>query len=165
MYKSGIITFRVEVVEGDVNKVRDIVNSIGFFSAQEIEIACDLVKERIRKGSDSGYEFLFAEDNQQTIACACFGKIQGTECSFDLYWICVHRNFRGRGIGKLLLARTEQLISDMGGCNIYIETSSREQYRPTREFYLACGYNIDAQLQDFYSPGDNKVIFKKVLKG
>jgi hypothetical protein len=44
-----------------------------------------------------------------------------------------------------------------------VETSSRPLYEPTRRFYLACGYRLEAQLEDFYAPGDGKVIFLKVL--
>ncbi|NJN51242.1 MAG: VCBS repeat-containing protein, partial [Gammaproteobacteria bacterium] len=31
------------------------------------------------------------------------------------------------------------------------------------DIYLANGYRIDAELADFYAPGDSKVIFVKVL--
>ena len=37
------------------------------------------------------------------------------------------------------------------------------QYAPTRAFYLRCGYEIAAELPDFYEPGDGKVIFVKTL--
>ena len=46
---------------------------------------------------------------------------------------------------------------------MYVETAGREQYRPTRAFYEACGYEIAARLDDFYAPGDAKVIYLRVL--
>jgi hypothetical protein len=46
---------------------------------------------------------------------------------------------------------------------VYIETSNRPQYEPTRGFYLRCGYRIDAVLEDFYAAGDAKVIYVKAL--
>jgi hypothetical protein len=51
----------------------------------------------------------------------------------------------------------------MGGKRIYVETSSREQYRPTRSFYSCCGYCKEATLEDFYSSGDHKVIYLRML--
>jgi hypothetical protein len=51
----------------------------------------------------------------------------------------------------------------MGGRRIYIETSSRAQYEPTRGFYLKCGYRQETILEDFYAPGDGKVIYVKAL--
>ena len=47
---------------------------------------------------------------------------------------------------------------------VYIETSNREQYAPTRGFYLRCGYRQEALLKDFYAVGDDKVIYGKVLE-
>ena len=44
-----------------------------------------------------------------------------------------------------------------------VETSSRDDYAPTRAFYLACGYQIVAELPDFYAPGDGKLIYLRVL--
>jgi hypothetical protein len=50
-----------------------------------------------------------------------------------------------------------------GRTRVYVETSTRAQYVPTRSFYLACGYDLTAELTDFYAPGDGKAIFLKVL--
>jgi hypothetical protein len=46
---------------------------------------------------------------------------------------------------------------------VYIETSNRPQYVPTRAFYERCGYECEAVLKEFYGPGDDKVIFAKAL--
>ena len=46
---------------------------------------------------------------------------------------------------------------------MYVETSSRPIYRPTRQFYVKCGYTEDALLEDYYAPGDGKVIYRKKL--
>jgi hypothetical protein len=50
-----------------------------------------------------------------------------------------------------------------GRTRVYLETSTRAQYEPTRAFYLRCGYQIVAELPDFYAAGDGKAIFLKVL--
>ena len=57
----------------------------------------------------------------------------------------------------------EQAIRAAGGRLIYIETSNRGQYAPTRGFYERCGYQLDAVLKDFYGPGDDKCIFVNIL--
>jgi ribosomal protein S18 acetylase RimI-like enzyme len=62
-----------------------------------------------------------------------------------------------------LLKKVEEKIREMGGKRIYVETSSREQYEPTRLFYSRCGYRKEATLKNFYSPGDDKVIYLRVL--
>ena len=48
---------------------------------------------------------------------------------------------------------------------MYVETSSRPLYRPTRRFYQARGYAPQAVLPEFYAPGDDKMIYVKTLPG
>jgi ribosomal protein S18 acetylase RimI-like enzyme len=83
--------------------------------------------------------------------------------SYDLYWIAVDREHQSRGLGRALVAESERQIAARGGRRIYIETSNRPQYEPTRQFYLRCNYAIAAILPDFYNTGDDKVILVKPL--
>ncbi len=155
------VEFRHECRAEDLSAVREIVESTGFFNAEEVGVAVELVDERQKKGVASGYEFVYADVDARTRGYACFGKIPCTDCCYDLYWIVVHAEFRGQGLGKLLLAQSEQGVARLGGRKIYIETSSRELYHPTRQFYLRGGYEVAARLVDFYAPGDDKFIFSK----
>ena len=157
------LRFRNSVTQFDLSHVREIVSSSGFFNAEEIAVAVELVDERIRRGIKSGYHFVFAEMNNSTVGYTCFGPIPATRNSYDLYWIAVQENYRGAGIGKRLLQESEEAIREMGGKRIYVETSSREQYRPTRTFYLTNGYREEAVLTDFYADGDSKSIYLKLL--
>lgn len=159
-----LINYRDCLVKSDTLTVREIVESTGFFTRAEIGVAIELVQEHLDKGIASGYFFLLAEDSQDvTLGYTCYGPIPCTKDSFDLYWIAVRPDHQRLGIGKNLLAQTEQSIAQLGGSRIYIETSSRISYTPTREFYLKSGYHNVADLKDFYAPGDNKIIFCKEL--
>ncbi|MFH2044101.1 MAG: GNAT family N-acetyltransferase [Pseudomonadota bacterium] len=155
------LTFRENPIEDDIEKVGAIVEQTGFFSESEIEIAKELVGERLLKGIQSGYYFLFAESKKKFAGYTCFGPVAGTLSSFDLYWIVIDKSFQGQGIGKLLNTMTEDIIRKMGGSRIYAETSSRPQYEPTRAFYHHAGYKEAAYLEDFYAPNDGKIIFVK----
>lgn len=157
------LRFRDAVTPDDADAVRRMVLSTGFFSPLEVEVAVDLVQERLQRGEAGGYHFLFAEADGQTVGYTCFGPIACTVGSFDLYWIAVERDHQGGGIGRELLRRSEKAIAGMGGRRIYVETSSRPQYEPTRQFYERCGYSVEAVLKDFYSPGDGKVILVRAV--
>lgn len=157
------IVFRENVKPTDIAAVQLLVQSSGFFSQAEIEIALELVEEHLMKGEQSGYSFLFVESDGQVVAYSCFGRIPGTQSSYDLYWIAVLSDFRSMGIGKKVLQESEQIISQRGGRRIYVETSSRDQYAPTRSFYTSNGYGEEARLKDFYAVGDHKVIYVKAL--
>ena len=157
------LAFRETVTGADAAAVREIVASTGFFTDAEIGVAVELVEERLEKGEKSGYFFVFAEEAGKTVGYASFGPIPCTTTSFDLYWIAVHETLRGHGLGRTVLARAEDAIRRMGGTRVYVETSSRAQYRPTRAFYLHTGYAEAAFLPDFYAPGDGKIVLVKVL--
>lgn len=157
------INWREETVLSDIGDICDIVNSSGFFSNDELAIAIELVEERLLKGVSSGYHFVFLEMDRRLTGYSCFGPVPGTLNSFDLYWIVVKNRYRGLGLGKMIMEKSEKKIKSMGGERIYIETSSRDQYRPTRTFYDTCGYSREAHLKDFYSSDDDKIIYVKVI--
>ncbi|MDP1623522.1 MAG: GNAT family N-acetyltransferase [Bacteroidales bacterium] len=158
-----MITFRTEVRPEDLETVRDIIVSTGFFYDFEIPVALELVQDRIDLGDASDYHFLFAEIDGKTVSYSCFGPIAATEGSFDLYWIATHDDHRGKGIGNLLIAETHKRIKEMGGRIVIAETSTMEKYAPTRHFYDRIGYAKEAQIEDFYKKGDGKVFFVKRL--
>jgi ribosomal protein S18 acetylase RimI-like enzyme len=160
------LILRRNLLVDDRERVRRIVASTGFFTPAEIDIAVELVDERAATGAASGYEFVLADDDAgTTIGYACYGHIAGTKSSYDLYWIAVDARHRGSGVGRTLLIEAERLIAASGGERVYIETSSRDLYEPTRAFYVRRGYEKVAVLPDFYGPGDGKIIYAKVLVG
>jgi GNAT superfamily N-acetyltransferase len=158
------VSLRAGVKPEDRIAVRRLVASSGFFSGPEEEIAVELVDDALAKGEGpSGYHFIFAEEAGQPVGYVCFGPIAGTEISHDLYWIVVDNARRGGGVGQLLERACGEAVRKLGGRRLYVDTSSRAQYEPTRAFYRACGYTEAACLEDFYAVGDGKVIFVKSL--
>ncbi|WP_373499758.1 GNAT family N-acetyltransferase [Desulfococcus sp.] len=157
------VGFRFTPESLDVARVRELVAITGFFSEEEAGVAGELVEERLDKGPASGYDFVMADHEGLLTGYACFGPIPCTTASFDLYWIAVHPEFQGRGLGRRLLRESERLIKSAGGRRVYVDTSRRAQYAGTRSFYESCGYRLETVLQDFYSPGDGKAVYCKVL--
>ncbi len=154
-------SYRTSVKSEDREDVRRLVERTGFFSAEEVLIAVELVDESLTKGDESGYFFLLVDEDKHLVGYACFGLIPGTLHSFDLYWIVVDPSLQRRGIGRSLLEAAEREMLRRKAKRIYVDTSSRPQYEPTRRFYKACGYREEAFLPDFYAPGDGKIIFVK----
>jgi ribosomal protein S18 acetylase RimI-like enzyme len=157
------LTLRAQVAPEDARRVEQIVRSTGFFREDEVAVAVELVEERLERGEASGYHFLFAEHEARTVGYACFGPIACTLHSWDLYWIAVQEGLRNRGIGRRLLEEVEREVALRGGRRLYIETSAGSTYLRTRRFYEARGYLVEAQLEDFYAPGDSKVILVKAV--
>jgi ribosomal protein S18 acetylase RimI-like enzyme len=160
---SSQIRFRETVKPEDVENIREIAVSTGFFYDFEIPVAVELVEERLAKGEVSGYFFILAEVEGKTVSYSCYGPIAGTDAGYDLYWIVTHNDYRGLGIGKKLLDETHRVVKNAGGRYIIAETSSLEKYTPTRLFYEKNEYDKEAIIKDFYMPGDDKVVYVKRL--
>jgi acetoin utilization deacetylase AcuC-like enzyme/GNAT superfamily N-acetyltransferase len=157
------IQLRYELQPEDPGRIRHLVEITGFFSQEEIDVAEELAQERLAREAASGYHFVMAEQYGRLVGYACYGQISCTVGSYDLYWIAVHPDIQGKGLGQRLLNETERRIRDAGGSRIYVDTSQRLQYASTRAFYENAGYRLDAVLTEFYAPGDNKVIYCKSL--
>ncbi|MGA8692161.1 MAG: GNAT family N-acetyltransferase, partial [Methyloceanibacter sp.] len=157
------LEWRSAVMADDVGRVRSLVVSTGFFSAAEVEIAGELVTERLAKGVRSGYHFILAERGSGLVAYACYGPIDGTQTSFDLYWIAVAPEEQRKGLGVQVFNRAEAAMRKAGARHIYADTSSSDRYATTRGFYQRMGFCEEARLPDFYGPGDGKVIYVKTL--
>ena len=158
------IKYRREVQRQDAERIRRLVEITGYFSAEEIDVAVELVNEHLLKGpAGSGYHFIFAERYGHLVGYTCYGPVPATASSYDLYWIAVHPDYRRRGLGKMMLEETERSIRRSGGTRIYVDTSMRVQYASTRAFYEHCGYRLESMLEDFYAPGEAKAIYSKSL--
>ena len=155
--------FRKTVVPSDIMSVRQILKSTGFFKAHEIDVAIELIEDRLKNGEGCGYQFYFLEIEGRTVAYGCYGEIPCTIKNYDLYWLAVDNNLRGKGLGRILLEKIEEDIKSHSGRGIYIGTSNKEQYIPTISFYEKYDYQQIAVYKDFYDINDNKAVYYKKL--
>jgi ribosomal protein S18 acetylase RimI-like enzyme len=158
------LALRASPRASDLAAVDELLRSTGFFRDEEVSIAVELVDETLVKGGASGYTFLFADRPDGSLAgYSCYGRVPLTESSFDLYWIGVDPVEQRRGLGRWLLAESERRIAAEGGTQVWVETSGRPQYQPTRAFYERLGYRVAGRFTDFYAPGDDKVVYVRTV--
>jgi ribosomal protein S18 acetylase RimI-like enzyme len=151
------------IKEGDKDELRTILESTGFFYDFEVDTALGLVDETCSKGDEAGYFWMKIADEGKVVAFATYGNNPCSVHSFDLYWIAVRQEARGKHYGKTLLEAIEADVKERGGKILWIETSGRSLYKPTEAFYLSRGYELAASLKDFYGQGDPKQIYRKEL--
>lgn len=157
------IQMRYFPIDTDCNAIVSMLEATGFFYPEEIDIALELINEKINYPETSTYQFLFAQYQSTVIGYICYGKIPLTKASYDVYWIAVHPDFQKKGIGYTLLSKAEEKTKVHDGKHFYIETSGRKLYEPTHAFYRKAGYSIVAVFKDFYADGDDKLVFHKKL--
>ena len=151
-------------IKEDGPQIHAVNAAISIFTPEEVECVDELWDENQAEGADaSGYYFIVDKENGQVLGYACYGPRALTDRTYDLYWIAVGPNARRGGVGRGLLAATEEAVRKLGGRLLIVETSGLPKYEPTRAFYHATGYTLEATLKDFYSDGDDLVIFTKRL--
>ena len=147
----------------DREQIKDIVSAIEIFSDEEKVVALELIDEAIAKPQLDYYNVFVFEDNNKVLGYHCTGKRALTDGVFDMFWIVVSPNVQNKGIGKELLKHVETFVKERNGRWVLAETSSRDCYTPTRNFYLKNKYSIVSEIRDFYSVNDNLVVFGKYL--
>jgi len=86
-----------------------------------------------------------------------------TETTFDLYWLVVGVEARGRGLGRAMLEAAHEHMRGQGGRTVRVETSSLEGQGGAARFYESAGYRLVGVIPAFYRPGDDLIIFAKAL--
>ena len=149
-------------IESDGPQIRDIAARAGAFNQEEVECVADLWEDYLTTGPVvGGYNFLVDRDGERVLGFACYGPRDLTSGVFDLYWIAVDSTTHRNGVGRRLLDATEEAVRQAGGRMLIAETSGTSHYEPTRKFYLGMGYMNEATIRDFYTEGDDLVIFIK----
>jgi ribosomal protein S18 acetylase RimI-like enzyme len=144
--------------------IYEILQQTDMFTIPEINVAMELIDIYLFNEDQQDYIIYVATTDQNEVAgYVCFGPTPATEGTYDLYWIAVSPDLQMKGVGKQLLAFTEQEISRLRGRMIVIETSSQQKYTPTQQFYLKNNYHMEARIKDFYRSGDDRLIFTKRL--
>ena len=158
------VTYRDYLLLSDREAIREILKNTGVFYDFEIDVALELVDAFIDDGKKSGYYFSLAEVDGNIVGYVTFGPTPCTKSGWDLYWIAVRKEFHGEGLGGILIKKAEKEVLRNGGKKLWIETSSKQNYLPARLFYEKNEYIKAAELNEFYGPDDNKIIYGKSLK-
>jgi GNAT superfamily N-acetyltransferase len=134
-----------------------------------VSCAIELLDAALARAEGNTYEALVATPGEEAdgsarpIGYVCFGRTPMTEAAYDLYWLVVAEAVRGQGVGRALLAATEQHLRGLGARTVRIETSSLEGQGGACRFYEHTGYGRVGVIPDFYRSGDDLVIFAKAL--
>jgi ribosomal protein S18 acetylase RimI-like enzyme len=150
------------MVAADKPALMQIIKQVPEFEPEEVVIAEELIDSFLHDPK-SGYYILVAELDSALVGYICYGDTPMTKGTWDMYWAAVATGHQGKGIGKELFEAAEKDIREHKGRLIIIETSGKPQYEKTRHFHVARGYEPVCRIADYYSPGDDLMIFQKRL--
>lgn len=145
----------------DVEGLEKLLKKIPNFTEAEVKVALELIEITVNNPDQTDYNIFVYEEDGKILGYHCTGKRPLTDAVYDLYWIVADPEHSGKGIGKNLLEHAENFVKERKGRWILAETSSKDSYLSTQSFYLRNNYTILSEIKDFYTVGDNLLIFGK----
>jgi GNAT superfamily N-acetyltransferase len=150
-----------KIKQVDVEEIERILNKIPIFSEAEIKVGMELVNIAASDIEQTDYNVFVYEEDKKIYGYYCIGRRPLTDAVYDLYWIAVDPESKKKGIGRELLQHAENFVLEKQGRWLLAETSSKQSYEKTRNFYLRNNFTVIAQINDFYTVGDSLIIFGK----
>jgi ribosomal protein S18 acetylase RimI-like enzyme len=139
-----------------------LLSKSGYFRQEEVDIALELIDSFLHDPDQKDYDICTGLDEQgKAVGFVCLGPVPLTVGTFDLYWIAVEASGHRRGVGTALLAYAEGIVRSRGGRLLVAETSSQPSYERARAFYRKHRFLEVARIRDYYTPGDDMVVFGK----
>lgn len=159
--RDSVIALRAPRAE-DRDRVRGMAEATQVFRPDEVDVALEVFDDAIAApGVD--YHALGAYDDERLVGFTLYGPTPCTVATWDLYWIVVDPQVHRLGVGRSLMAASEEAIHRLGGRLVVVETSSRDDYGPTRAFYEALGYDRAARIAEYYAAGEDLIVYTRPL--
>lgn len=149
------------IKQADAIEIEKILKKIPVFTSAEIDVAMELVNISVNNPLQEDYHIFVYEQDGRILGYHCTGRRPLTDGVYDLYWIASDPDSNVKGVGKILLEHAEAFVKENNGRWFLAETSSKESYFRTRNFYMRNNFSIVAQIDNFYSVGDNLIVFGK----
>ncbi|MGF1568591.1 MAG: GNAT family N-acetyltransferase [Nodosilinea sp.] len=139
-----------------------LANSTGLFEPDQLKQLGEMLTDYFsnRRGRE---HFWLTDDDQGPVGVAYGEPEPMTDRVWNLQLIAVRPDRQGQGRGTALLHHVEQTLIARDGRMLLIETSGLPDFERTRMFYRQCGYEEEARIRDFYTTGDDKIVYRKIL--
>ena len=103
--------------------------------------------------------WLTAIDTEQPVGVAYCAPEPVTDGTWNLLMLWLQDGFAGQGFGKALVAEIEKELRARSARLLIVETSQLPEFERARKFYQSYGFQLAAEVKDFFAVGDNKLIY------
>lgn len=145
----------------DIPDLEELARAIDLFNSHELEMFSTMLYEHFNAEQENHYWII--DDDNMPLGAAYYAPEPFSEGVWSVYFIGVHPLYQGYGRGSTLLMYIEQTLATRGERLLLVETSGMERFERVRAFYRKNDYDEEARIRDFYKPGDDKIVFRKVL--
>ena len=164
MSSDEVYTLR-QATLSDASAIQAVAVAAKMFSEEEAGFLGEQLQSA-NQGDPQEASWLVLEGESGLVAAAFYAPEPFADRMWNLYFIAVHPDHQGMGLGKRIMRHVEDSLISQGPSaarTLVVETSSTAQYDGTRIFYQKIGYAEEARIRQFYGPEDDKVVFWKSL--
>jgi GNAT superfamily N-acetyltransferase len=152
------------IAQHDTAAVVALTVASELFTAEESTVVQTMLKEYFTGRDAAGHTCVVDEIDNGLLAVAYDQPVTATDRTWELTMIGVRQGLHRRGRGAALLRHVEEDLRSRGQRLLVIETSALPAFARARAFYLACGYDEEARVRDYFETGDDMVLFRKALQ-
>lgn len=147
----------------DSSAIAALTVDAGLFPPEAIEFIDEMMANYFNAHQADGHLCVVDDENGVLISVAYYEPALATDRTWYLTMIGVRRAHQGQGRGAALMVYVEGTLKSAGERLLFVETSGTPDFARTRQFYAKLGYVEEARVRDYYAPGDDMVLFRKVL--
>ncbi len=142
----------------DLDCIKKIIDAVDLFPSEFLDGMF------LSGGNDAEQsEFWITFDDGSPVAVAYCAPEAMTSGTWNLLLIAVHPERQSEGIGAEMMSYVESKLASIGTRLLLVETSGTDAFARTRAFYKKLNYEEEARIREFYSAGDDKIVFRKAL--
>lgn len=127
----------------------------------------DMVRQAVLKSiKEKGHhQYWFIEDNKKIIGAIGVNENSYKSGGYHMVedYVAVHKDYRRKGLGSLLLKTMEEFVKKNKGRYLLIETCDIDYYQPARLFYEKNGYIKVGAIPDYYNRGEGRIDYWKKI--
>ena len=147
----------------DTDAIIGIAVDTNMFAEEDTGILRDMLSNHPTVDHGDNSKIIILEEDGEVIGVAYYEPAPATDRAWYLTMIAVHPEKQADGRGTLLMQNVEDALIAAGQRMLLVNTSGTPDYDRTRSFYLRCGYEQVAHIRDYWSAGDDLIVFCKIL--
>ena len=152
---------RNHLIAQDLSAIEKMLREVGVFNLAEVDCCLMLAQETLAGNEE--YSWFLAEEDNQLQALICYGPVDLTDRTYDLYWILRSPTAKNKGAAAAVLQAAEEDLRRRQARLFVLNTSGTSPYTPAHQFYLRHDFELSARIPEYYRPGDDLLIFTKRL--
>lgn len=146
----------------DAAAIHRVVVAARMFTDDEAGFVPGLLADFLSAPKDASHGLVVLDDGG-VIGVAYWHPVEMADRVVDLTMIAVDPMAQGNGQGRALMRHAEEQARGAGQRLMIVQTSGTDQYAGTRRFYAAIGYDEQARVRDYWTDGDDMVMFRLAL--